>query len=87
MADISITYEVVRIEGENIEPAKLIWRRYKRPAPGIHELFLALNPHLAPHLGTSAYLPVGEIVRIPLDHRLLSGRPPPVKQIRLSGEG
>lgn len=80
-----LTYEVVVVQAENIEPDRLIWRRYKRPHYGITELFLAANPHIMPHLGQSPFLPQGVPVRIPIDDAVLHGKPKSGKYIRLYG--
>lgn len=68
------SYEIVRISGDNITPSLLVWRRYKRPAPGMLGLFLDINPQLARALGESPYLPVGVLVKIPIDDEILSGK-------------
>jgi phage tail protein X len=81
----NLTYEIVMIQADNIEPDRLIWRRYKRPCPGITEFFLAANPHIMPHLGQSPFLPFGVPVRIPIDQETLHGKPKSAKFIRLYG--
>jgi phage tail protein X len=84
----TITWEYVQIQGDNITPARLLWRRYKRPGRGMLGLFLDANPELSAKdvLGAGPFLPVGAVVRIPIDTDLLAGKPPPLKQIRLYGE-
>ena len=42
----------------------IIWRRYRRRTPGLVEKTLDLNPGLS-DLGP--YLPIGTVIRIPLD--------------------
>jgi hypothetical protein len=79
-------YEYVKIQGDEITPSQLIWRRYKRPARTILGLFLDVNPELAGPLGTSPFLPIGMVVRVPIDRDILAGRPPPMTQVRLYGE-
>jgi phage tail protein X len=83
---MAITYEHVRIRGENIAPDLLIWRRYKRPAPGVLELFLAANPQVEQALSAGPYLPVGVVVAIPIDSEIFEGRPAQENSIRLYGE-
>ena len=82
---MAVTFENVVIVGDNIEPGKLIWRRYRRPAPGIKELFLDINVHLREHLIASPYLPVGVGVLIPIDADILAGAPSPIDAVALWG--
>ena len=79
------SYETVRIRGEQITPDLLIWRRYKRPAEGILEAFLAKNPQAHKALRTSPFLDVGLVVFIPIDPDILNGRPANVPVVRLYG--
>lgn len=58
------TAEEIRIEGEAITLSLLIWRRFKSHRPGFVERVLDMNPGLA-DLGP--ILPVGTMVKIPLD--------------------
>lgn len=81
-----MTYEEVRIRGEGVAPDLLIWRRYKRPAPGIREKFLDMNPHIHEALAAGPFLPVGAVVRIPIDLDILTGAPGTRKVVRLWGE-
>jgi phage tail protein X len=79
------SYETVRIKGEEITPDLLIWRRYKRPAPGVLEAFLAKNPQAHAALRSGPYLAVGEVVFLPIDPDILNGRPANVPVVRLWG--
>lgn len=79
-------YEVISIKGEGITPSLLIWRRYKRPAAGVLEFFLDMNPHILDGLSKSPYLPIGTIVRLPIDQKALSGAPQSIKQATLWGD-
>jgi P2-like prophage tail protein X len=56
-------YETVTVAGDRITPPPLIWRRFKRPVPGVLEATLEANPGLA-DLGP--VLPVGTKIRIPI---------------------
>lgn len=80
------SYELVSVAGEFITADVLVWRRYRRRAPGILELLLDANPHLAPIHRETPFLPVGTEVRIPIDSDLLRGRPPRVEFIQIYGQ-
>lgn len=82
---MAMTFEIAIVTGERIEPGKLIWRRYRRPAPGITEIFMDLNPHLREHFITSPYLPVGVSVLIPIDSDLIAGRPQRIETQKMWG--
>jgi hypothetical protein len=81
----NISWETVRIKGENITPDLLIWRRYKRPADGMMELFEAMNPHVLQDLAVSPYLAVGSLVSVPVDSDILEGTPTRGTTITLYG--
>lgn len=68
-------YELYRVEGDFITAYTLIWRRYRRYAPGILEAMLDVNPQLAVAHRTSPFLPVGLYVRVPIDLDILAGKP------------
>ncbi|WP_101342301.1 tail protein X [Cereibacter azotoformans] len=57
------TYEILTVAGDGITLPLLIWRRFKRPMPGLIEATLDANPGLA-DLGP--VLPVGTKIRIPI---------------------
>ena len=56
------TIETITIQGEAITASLLVWRRYKRPMPGLVERVYALNPRLARE---GPILPVGSDLRLP----------------------
>ncbi len=60
---MSQTVETVTIEGEFLTVSLIVWRRFKRPMPGLVEAIHDLNPGLA-DLG--AWLPVGTIFAMPI---------------------
>lgn len=62
------TIETVTIAGEGITASLLVWRRFKRPMPGVVERLYELNPGLA---AQGVHLPVGTVVKMPV--------PPPAK--------
>ena len=55
--------ERVAVEGEFITVPLIVWRRFKRPMPGLVEQTLDRNPGLA-ELGP--FLPVGTILDMPV---------------------
>lgn len=70
----NITYENVVINGEQITPDLLIWRRYKVPSRGVVEIFLDINPHLRAALAAGPYLPIGVGVVIPIIASIIEQR-------------
>lgn len=58
MATQSIT-----VESDGFTVDMLIWRRYRRPMPGLLEQTLDINPGLA---GLGPILPVGTVVLLPI---------------------
>lgn len=54
--------ETVTVEGELLTVSLSVWRRFKRPMPGLVEAIHDRNPGLA-DLGT--YLPVGTTFAMP----------------------
>lgn len=55
--------EPVTVEGEFITVSLVVWRRFKRPMPGLLEQILDLNPGLA---ALGPYLPVGTRFDMPV---------------------
>lgn len=78
-------WEAVVVEADNLTPSLLVWRRYKRPAHGVLENLLDMNPDLIELLSKSPYFPVGAIVRVPVDPAAIIGAPKSVKQVTLWG--
>lgn len=70
-------FELYEISGEGITADLLVWRRYRRPAPGILEIMLDSNPQLAYVHKYTPFLPPGLFVRVPIDPDLLAGKPQP----------
>lgn len=68
-------FELVQIMGEGVTADLLVWRRYRRPAPGILEIMLDNNPQLAYVHRFTPFLPPGTYVRIPIDPDIMSGKP------------
>ena len=55
--------EPITVEGEFITVSLIVWRRFKRPMPGLVEQILDINPGLG-DLG--AYPPVGTSFNMPV---------------------
>ena len=70
------TIETVTIEGEAITASLLIWRRFKRPMPGLVERLYELNPRLTL---VGPFLPLGTVVRLPIPAAKLEPEITPVR--------
>lgn len=57
------TVETVTIEGEAITASLLVWRRFRRPMPGVVERLYEINPGLAQ---SGPFLPLGAVIRLPI---------------------
>ena len=55
--------ETVTVEGDELTVSVIVWRRFKRPMPGLVEAIYDLNPGLA-DLGP--ILPVGTSFNMPI---------------------
>lgn len=55
--------ETVTVEGDGLTVSTIVWRRFKRPMPGLVEAIYDLNPGLA-DLGHT--LPVGTSFEMPI---------------------
>lgn len=55
--------ERITVEGEFITVSLIVWRRFRRPMPGLVEQILDLNPGLA---AFGPYLPVGTTFDMPV---------------------
>jgi phage tail protein X len=53
---------IIKVAGEDISVDLLIWRKYKRPMPGLLEQVLDINPGLA---ALGPILPIGTFVKLP----------------------
>ena len=60
---MSQIFETITVEGDFISVSLLVWRRFKRPMPGLVEQILDLNTGLA-DLGP--YIPVGTVLTMPI---------------------
>ena len=55
--------ETVTVEGDELTVSVIVWRRFKRPMPGLAEAIYDLNPGLA-DMGQT--LPVGTSFEMPI---------------------
>lgn len=60
---MSEVIERVTVEGDVVTLSLLVWRRFRRPMPGLVETILDRNPGLA---GLGAILPVGTVLDLPV---------------------
>lgn len=60
MADLT---ERITVRGDGITLSRLLWRRFRRPVPGLLERTLDANPGLA---DVGPFLPLGTVVTVPL---------------------
>lgn len=68
-------YEVAVVQGDLVTVSLLVWRRYRRPAPGIVEHMLDVNPELARVHAASPFIPPGTQVIIPIDPDIMNSEP------------
>jgi phage tail protein X len=73
--DMITGFELVTVAGTGVTCDMLVWRRYRRRAPGIVEALLDCNPHLAIIHRDGPFIPAGVQVRIPIDLGILAGGP------------
>lgn len=55
--------ESIVVRGDDLTVPLLVWRRFKRPMPGLVEAILDSNPGLA---GLGPFLPFGTVVNMPI---------------------
>ena len=60
MADVT---ETVTVAGEGLTVSTIVWRRFKRPMPGLVEQILDRNPGLADQ---GQFLTIGTTISIPI---------------------
>lgn len=68
-------FELHVVATEYVTVDLIIWKKYMARAPGMTELMMDANPHLAFAHRTSPFLPPGVYVRVPVDQSLMLGRP------------
>mgnify|MGYP000919564788 CR=1 FL=1 len=77
------SYDLVTVEQEEVTADLLVWRYYRTRAPGILEHMLDVNPHLAKVHRFSPFIPVGVMVRMPVDPSILAGAPQKANKVVL----
>lgn len=77
--------EFITVQSDFITVDVVVWRRYRVRAPGILEMVLDINPHVAKLHRASPFLPVGTQLRIPIDPDILRNAPQPKTTIQLWG--
>jgi len=69
---VSKVIERITVEGDALTVSLIVWRRFKRPMPGLVAAILDINPGLA-DLGS--ILPLGTVFEMPVpvaqDHQVL----------------
>lgn len=60
---MSEVIERITVEGDAITLSLLVWRRFRRPMPGLVETILDRNPGLA---GLGPILPIGTVLDLPI---------------------
>lgn len=70
-----VGFELHMVSSEFVTVEYIIWQRYLGRAPGMAELMMDANPHLATAHRRSPFLPVGVFVRVPIDPALILGKP------------
>lgn len=68
--------ERVTIEGDGITVPLVVWRRFRRPMPGLVEEIYARNRELAE---TGPYLPVGTVFDMPIPTARKTERLDPIR--------
>lgn len=66
-------YELYEVQGEFVTADLMVWRRYRRRTPGIVEQMLDSNSHLSHVHRQGPFIPVGTLVRMPIDPTLIRG--------------
>jgi phage tail protein X len=69
-------FEVYQILSDFMTADLIVWHRYRQRSRGIVEKMLDANPQLSWGHRTSPFIPVGTLVRMPIDPGLLLGKPP-----------
>ncbi len=60
---MSEVVERITVEGDGITLSLIVWRRFRRPMPGLVEQILDRNPGLA---GSGSHLPLGTAFDLPV---------------------
>lgn len=68
-------FELYVVESDYVTVDLIIWNRYMARAPGMTELMMDANPHLAFAHRRSPFIPPGVFVRVPIDPDFMLGKP------------
>lgn len=68
--------EIVTVQGDYLTVPLIVWRRFRRPMPGLVEEIFALNSEIAE---SGPYLPVGTTFKMPIPIPRTKARLEPVK--------
>lgn len=71
-----VGYELFQVAADFTTADMVVWQRYKMPAPGMVEKMLDANPQLSVVHRTTPFIPVGTLVRVPIDQAILAGQVP-----------
>lgn len=77
------SFEIYQVSSEFVTADLIVWNRYKQRAPGVVEIMLDTNPQIAAAHKASPFLPVGLLVRVPIDLDLIRGKPSDTSRISL----
>lgn len=73
---MSSVIETIVVKGDFITVPLLVWRRFRRPMPGLVEAIYSLNHELAE---SGPYIPVGTSIKIPVPIPREKARLEPIK--------
>ncbi len=71
-------FELWKVTTDFVTVDLIIWKKYKRKAPGMTELMMDANPQLAVVHRTTPFIPPGTYVRVPIDPSLILGQVTPL---------
>lgn len=79
MAIAEVT-EQVTVAGDLLSISQIIWRRFKKPMPGLIERTFEINPHLA---ALGIYPPAGTVFLLPVPTDVDASREETLDPVRL----
>jgi phage tail protein X len=69
------SFELVQIMTDYVTADLIIWKRYRQRAPSMVEIMIDANPQLSWVHRRTPFIPVGVLVRVPIDQGLILGKP------------
>jgi phage tail protein X len=69
------SFELVQVMTDYVTADLICWKRYRQKCPGIVEVLIDANPQLAFAHRRSPFIPVGVLLRVPIDPSLILGKP------------